>query len=57
MLTLMAEYCLGGFSMTTSQLRATTEMTVGVLFSAGFMLVWLCCWPVYRLVRGNMIRG
>ena len=43
--------------MKTSQLRATTETIVGVLFSAGFMLVWLCCWPVYRLVRGNMIRG
>ena len=45
--------------MTTShnQMRATTETIVGVLFSAGFLLVWLCCWPLYRLVRGNMIRG
>jgi hypothetical protein len=45
--------------MTTSQspLRATAETFGGVLFSAAFMLVWLCCWPLYRLVRGNMIRG
>jgi uncharacterized membrane protein YciS (DUF1049 family) len=45
--------------MTTSQhpLRATAETIAGVLFSAGFMLVWLCCWPLYRLVRSNMIRG
>jgi uncharacterized membrane protein YciS (DUF1049 family) len=45
--------------MTTchSQLRATAQTIGGVLFSAGFLLVWLCCWPVYRLVRSNMIRG
>ena len=45
--------------MTTSltQLRATAETVGGVLFSAGFLLVWLCCWPLYRLVRGDMIRG
>jgi uncharacterized membrane protein YciS (DUF1049 family) len=45
--------------MTASQsrLRATTGMIGGVLFSAGFMLVWLCCWPLYRLVRANMVRG
>ena len=40
-----------------TQLRATAETVGGVLFSAGFLLVWLCCWPLYRLVRGNMIRG
>jgi hypothetical protein len=34
-----------------SQLRATAETVGGVLFSAGFMLLWLCCWPLYRLVR------
>jgi hypothetical protein len=45
--------------MTTSltRLRATAETVGGVLFSAAFLLVWLCCWPLYRLVRGNMIRG
>jgi hypothetical protein len=45
--------------MTTSriQLRATVQTVGGVLFSAGFLLVWLCCWPVYRFVRSNMIRG
>ena len=45
--------------MTTSltQLRATVLTVGGVVFSAGFMLVWLCCWPVYRLVRSNLIRG
>ena len=45
--------------MTTSltQLRATAKTVGGVLFSACFLLVWLCCWPLYRLVRGNMIRG
>jgi hypothetical protein len=42
---------LWGHTMTTSQspLRSTAETVVGVLFSAGFMLVWLCCWPLYRL--------
>ena len=34
-----------------SQLCATAETIGGTLFSAGFMLVWLCCWPLYRLVR------
>jgi uncharacterized membrane protein YciS (DUF1049 family) len=45
--------------MTTSQsqLRATAQTVGGVLFAAGFLLVWLCCWPLYRLVRSNMIRG
>jgi hypothetical protein len=45
--------------MTTSltRLRAAAQTFGGVLFSAGFMLVWLCCWPLYRLVRGSMIRG
>ena len=55
--TLIGEYYFGEVTMTTSQLRAAAATIVGVLFSAGFMLVWLCCWPVYRLVRGNMIRG
>ena len=40
-----------------TQLRAMAETVGGVLFSAGFLLVWLCCWPLYRLVRSNMIRG
>jgi len=40
-----------------TQLRATAETVGGVLFSAGFLLLWLCCWPLYRLVRSNMIRG
>jgi hypothetical protein len=40
-----------------TQLCATAETIGGVLFSAGFLLVWLCCWPLYRLVRSNMIRG
>ena len=40
-----------------TQLRATAETVGGVLFSAGFLLVWLCCWPLYRLVRSNLIRG
>jgi hypothetical protein len=38
------------------QLRATTETILGLLFSGGFMLVWLawlCCWPVYRLYRSH----
>ena len=45
--------------MTTSrlQVRATAESFGGVLFSAGFLLLWLCCWPVYRFVRSNMMRG
>jgi hypothetical protein len=45
--------------MATSQspLRATAETVGGVLYSAGFMLVWLFCWPLYRLVRSNMSRG
>jgi hypothetical protein len=45
--------------MTTSriQLRSTAQTVGGVLFSAGFMLVWLCCWPVYRFLRSNTIRG
>ena len=45
--------------MTTSRNRlcATAETVGSVLYSAGFMLVWLCCWPLYRLVRGNMLRG
>jgi hypothetical protein len=38
-------------------MRATAATIAGVLFSASFMLVWLCCWPLYRLVRSNMIRG
>jgi hypothetical protein len=40
-----------------TQLRATAQTVGGVLISAGFLLVWLCCWPLYRLVRSNMIRG
>ena len=45
--------------MTTSQsqLRATIATMGGVLYSAGFMILWLCCWPVYRLVRGSVLRG
>jgi uncharacterized membrane protein YciS (DUF1049 family) len=57
MFTLVAEYYLGEVTMTTSQLRAAAGTIAGVLFSAGFMLVWLCCWPLYRLVRVHMIRG
>ena len=37
--------------------RGATETICGVLFSAGFMLVWLCCWPLYRLVRSHLIRS
>jgi len=39
------------------QRRATTENFLGIVFSASFLLVWLCCWPVYRLVRGHLLRG
>ena len=39
-----------------SPVRETAETIAGALFSAGFMLVWLCCWPLYRLIRSNMIR-
>lgn len=45
--------------MTTSwnQLRATTEIVAGALYYAAFMLVWICCWPLYRLVRSNTVRS
>jgi len=33
------------------------ETVLGVFYSASFMMVWLCCWPFYRLVRSHMIRG
>ena len=31
--------------------RTTAETIAGMIFSAAFMLLWLCCWPLYRLVR------
>ena len=48
-----------GAAMTTflRQRRANTADLLGILFSAGFMLVWLFCWPLYRLFRGHLLRG
>lgn len=38
--------------MTTFQgPRTTAEAIASVIFSAAFMLLWLCCWPLYRLIR------
>jgi hypothetical protein len=37
--------------------RAAVGTIGGVLYSAGFLLVWLCCWPLYRFLRGNMSRS
>ncbi len=39
------------------QRRASMEDLLGILFSAGFLLVWLFCWPLYRFVRGHSPRG
>ena len=42
------------------QLRAATEAIFRLLFSGGFMLVWLlwlCCWPVYRVLRSHTVRS
>jgi hypothetical protein len=38
-------------SMLRTRCRAAAETIAGVLYSAGFLLLWLCCWPLYRLVR------
>jgi hypothetical protein len=38
-------------SMLLTRWREAVETTAGVLYSAGFLLLWLCCWPLYRLVR------
>ena len=37
--------------------RAAAGTFGGVLYSAGFLLVWLCCWPLYRFLRGHMSRS
>ena len=39
--------------MLRTRLRAAAETIAGVLYSAGFLLLWLCCWPLYRLVRSR----
>jgi hypothetical protein len=39
------------------RLRENTETVFGALYSAGFLLAWLCCWPLYRLVRSHTIRS
>lgn len=31
--------------------QATTQTIPGMLFSASFMILWLCFWPFYRMVR------
>jgi hypothetical protein len=44
-------------TMFREQLRESSETMFGVLFSGSFMLLWLCCWPFYRLYRSHTIRG
>jgi hypothetical protein len=39
------------------QLVTTLEGGFGALYSAGFLLLWLFCWPLYRFVRSHTIRG
>jgi len=39
------------------QRRASTENLLGMAYAAGFLLVWLFCWPLYRLVRTHLLRG
>jgi len=39
------------------QRRAGTANLFSILFSAGFLLLWLLCWPLYRLFRGHLLRG
>jgi hypothetical protein len=39
--------------MFREQLRESSETMFGVLFSGSFMLLWLCCWPFYRLAPGE----
>ena len=44
-------------AMSQNQLRTTAETVAGALYYTGFMLVWICCWPLYRLVRNNTARS
>ena len=38
-------------SMLLTRWRAAAETIAGALYSAAFLLLWLCWWPLYRLVR------
>jgi len=56
----VAEPIIGvGATMTSllRQRRASTENLLGMAYAAGFLLVWLFCWPLYRLVRTHLLRG
>jgi hypothetical protein len=39
------------------QLCETVEDVFGALYSGGFMVLWLFCWPLYRFVRSHTVRG
>lgn len=37
--------------MSLKSLRTAAEAAINPLVTSSFLIVWLCCWPVYHLYR------
>ena len=38
------------------RVRTAAEAAINPLVTSSFLIVWLCCWPVYRLYHRHHAR-